>query len=290
MDGGCPLNIDCKYASASADPIASTADPSNDDVYDACMVDGLAAAGFPDAWVGQLLKGQAKQEGGAIIGTVDTNTNDCGGLNCGMWAISAGKVSGDTAPTGVCGVAQTDPVTGAKQDNSHSYALFQDTPGCEGTFLVNPADVPKSGYMIVGTGTADVIPWNMTQKVFYAESETSIGVMNLTGQTVSGIIDAVMDPTDTWYGRSIFNPAYNMFVHMGYSFKYQYQQAQGTSTGCDKYQMMFKTIAYWLNGDISNDCKVPPGGAQGGNLKYVQDAINYYKTMYGKAWPYEMPQ
>jgi hypothetical protein len=286
MDGGCPLNIDCAYASASQDPIASKADPTNDDVYDACMVAGLAAAGFTDAWVGQLLKGQAKQEGGAIKGTVDTNTNDCGGLNCGMWAISAGKVSGDTMAGGVCGVTSNDPLTG-KQDWSHSYALFQDTPGCEGTFLVPTL---PAGYTLVGTGTADVIKWSQTQKIFYAEAETSEGVMNLTGQMVKGVIDAVMDPTDPWYKQSIFYPAYNLFVHMGYTFLYEYQQAQGTSTGCDPYQKMFKTIAYWLNGDISNNCKVPPGGAQGGNLKYVQDAISYYKTMYGKAWPYEQPQ
>jgi hypothetical protein len=286
MAGGCPLNIDCAYANASDDPLASTS-PSDYDIYDACIVAGLASAGFTDAWVGQLLKGQAVQEGGQITSS-DSNgkvDDDCGGQNCGMWSISAGASSGDTSKGGVCGVTTTDPLTG-NQDWSHSYALFQDTPGCEGTFLIPTL---PSGYTLVGTGTADIVPWTQTQKVFYAEAETSLGVTNLTGQTVKGVIDAVMDPTDPYYGQSIFYPAYNLYVHMSYTFAQEYLQAQGTSSGCDPYQMMYKVIAYWLNGDISNDCNVPAGGGQGGDLKYVQDALSAYKMMYGKAWPYEAP-
>jgi hypothetical protein len=251
-------------------------------------VDGLAAAGFTDAWVGQLMKGQAVQEAGQITSSSSNGKidNNCGGQNCGMWSISAGAASGDTSPGGVCGVTMSDPLTG-KQDNSHSYALFQDTPGCEGTFLIPTL---PAGYTCTGTGTADIVPWSQNQKAFYCESETSLGVMNLTGQTVTGVIDAVMDQTDPYYGRSIFYPAYNLYVHMGYTFAQEYLQANATATGCDPYQKMFKVIAYWLNGDISNDCKVPSGGAQGGNLKYVKDALNYYQMMYGKAWPYEQPQ
>jgi hypothetical protein len=77
---------------------------------------------------------------------------------------------------------------------------------------------------------------------------------------------------------------------MGYTFANEYQQANATATGCDSYQKMFKVIAYWLNGDISNNCNVPAGGAQGGDLNYVKDALMYYQMMFGKAWPYEQPK
>ena len=153
-----------------------------------------------------------------------------------------------------------------------------------------PSPLP-AGYTLVGTGsgTTDVVPFSTTQKVFYAEAEASLGVTNLTGQMVTGVIDAVMVPTDPYYGHSIFYPAYNLFVHMGYTFAVEYGQAQGTATGCDKYQMMYKVIAYWLNGDVSNTCDVPAGGGQGGDLNYVQQALMYYQQMYGQPWPYEAP-
>jgi hypothetical protein len=186
----------------------------------------------------------------------------------------------------VCGVTSKDPLTG-KQDNSHSYGLFQDTPGCEGTFLIPTL---PAGYTCVGTGTADIVPWSTTQKSFYCESETSIGVDNLDGKKVKGVIDAVMDPTDPYYKQSIFNPAYNLFIHMTYTFKEEYDQANATATGCDTYQKMYKVIASWLNGDISNNCNSPTGGGQGGDLAYVKDALAGYKTIYGKAWPYEAPK
>jgi hypothetical protein len=290
MNGGCPLNIDCSYSDPSQDPLATT-DPDSYDIYDACIVAGMEGGGFSAsdvAWMGALMKGQGVQEGGQITPSSSNGAVDdsCGGQNCGMWSISAGASSGDRMPGGVCGVTMNDPLTG-QQDWSHSYALFQDTPGCEGTFLVPTA---PAGYMVVGTGTGDIVPWNQTQKVFYAEAEASLGVMNLGNQTVKGVIDAVMDPTDPWYKQSIFYPAYNLFVHMGYTFAYQYQQAQGTSTGCDPYQKMYKTVAYWLNGDISNDCNVPTGGGQGGDLNYVNSALNNYQMMYGQPWPYEAPQ
>jgi hypothetical protein len=299
MAGGCPLDVKCAYAQASDDPIASTNSPSTDDIYDACLVGGLEGAGFSASdvvWMAELMKGQAYQEAGQIGPPLaTTNLKMCGGENCGMWSISSGKASGDSSPGGVCGITTNDPnpaIMPPQQDWSHSYALLQDSPGCEGTFLVPFSEVPKSGYMMVGTGsgTTDVVPFSTTQKVFYSEAETSMGVKDVSGKMVSGVIDAVMDPTDPWYGRSIFNAAYNLFVHMGYTFYYEYQQAQGTSTGCDPYQKMYKTVAYWLNGDVSNDCNVPPGGAQGGDLNYVNSALSYYQQMYGKPWPYEAPK
>ena len=289
IDGGCPGNINCAYANKADDPIATSGDPSHDDIYDACIVDALKLAGFPDAYVAQLLKGQAKQEGGAIAPSSSNGqeSDECGGQNCGMWAISAGSISGDDqSKGGVCGVNKTDPLTG-KIDTSHSYGLFQDTPGCEGTFLIPTL---PSGYTCTGTGTADIIPWSTTQKSFYCESEASLGTPNLDGKTVKGVIDAVMDPSDPYYKLSIFNPAYNIFVHMTYTFKVEYDQANATATGCDPYQKLYKVVAYWLNGDISDNCSVPTGGGQGGNLAYVKDAVSYYKTMYGKTWPYETPK
>jgi hypothetical protein len=77
---------------------------------------------------------------------------------------------------------------------------------------------------------------------------------------------------------------------MTYTFKQEYDQANSSATGCDAYQKMYKVIASWLNGDTSNNCKAPTGGGQGGDLPYVKDALAGYKTIYGKAWPYEAPQ
>ncbi|HTA88623.1 MAG TPA: hypothetical protein VK745_03580 [Polyangiaceae bacterium] len=286
--GGCPSEpaINCAYANSADDPLASPS-PSKYDIYDACLVGALAAAGFPDPWVGQLLKGQALQEGGSITPSSSNGaaSDQCGGQNCGMWAISAGAISGDTMAGGVCGTTAKDPLTG-KVDYSHSYGLFQDTPGCEGTFLIPTL---PAGYTCTGTGTADIVPWSMTQKSFYCESEASLGVQDLTGKTVKGVIDAVMDPTDQYYKLSIFNPAYNLFVHMTYTFVQEYAQANATATGCDPYQKVYKVVASWLNGDYSNDCNIPTGGGQEGDVKYVQEALTGYKTIYGKAWPYEAP-
>ncbi len=283
MAGGCVA--DCAYANSADDPLASS-DPGQYDIYDACIVAGLAAGGFTDPWIGQLMKGQALQEGGSIVSVVTTDTSQCGGQNCGMIAISAGASSGDTSPGGVCGVTTTDPLTGTV-DYSHSYGLFQDTPGCEGTFLT--PSLP-AGYTCTGTGTGDIVPFSTTQKAFYCESEASLGVTSLTGQSVTGVINAITDSTDPYYKLSIFNPAYNLLVHMSYTFPSEYQAANAGATGCDPYQMMYKVVAYWLNGDTSADCNVPAGGGQGGDLNYVQNALSNYKQIYGKAWPYEAPQ
>jgi hypothetical protein len=116
------------------------------------------------------------------------------------------------------------------------------------------------------------------------------GVMNLTGQMAKGAINAITDSTDPYYKLSIFNPAYYFFVHLGYSLPNEYKQANmGVPSSCSSFTMMYKAIAYWLNGDASMDCSIPSGGGQGGNLQYIQACIANYQMIYGKKWPYPMP-
>jgi hypothetical protein len=241
----------------------------------------LAAAGFTETWQAELLKGEALEEGGTIVSSVDTNiqNNPCGGQNCGMIAISAGSVSGDQPP-GPCGVSSSDPFTNST-DYSHSYGLFQDTPACEGTFLM-PSLPP--GYTCTGTTTNDLVPFSASQKTFYCETATSQGVTDLNGNTVKGYINAITDSSDPYYKLSVFNPAYNLFVHLGHSLPIEFQQANANTSGCSTYQQFYNTLAYWLVGNPINSCTL-----SGSGLKYVQNTINYYKQVYGKAWPYPAP-
>ena len=286
MTDGCIA--DC--SPPAGDPLASPS-PSQYDIYDGCIIAGLEAGGFASTsitWIGGLLKGEALQEGGSITSAVST-TGECGGQNCGMIAISAGSVSGDSAP-GPCGSSAVDPFTN-QVDMSHSYGLFQDTPACEGTFIM--ASLP-AGYTCTGTGNDGyggdaTLPFSASDQTFYCESATGNGLMNLTGATVKGVINAITNSSDPYYKLSIFNPAYNLFVHLGYSLNNEYLQANMGTTGCTEYQMMYKAVAYWLNGDTSTDCSVPSGGGQGGNLQYIQTAISNYKMIYGKSWPYPQP-
>jgi hypothetical protein len=275
LTGGCIA--DC--SPPANDPLASP-DPSQYDIYDGCIIAGLKIAGFTDPWVGQLLKGEALEEGGTIVSSVTTDLQNspCGGQNCGMISISGGSVSGDSPP-GPCGVTAKDPFTNTT-DYSHSYGLFQDTPACEGTFLM--PNLP-SGYSCTGTTTNDLVPFSSSQKAFYCETATSQGVQDLSGNTVKGYINAITEPNDPYYKLSIFNPAYNLFVHLTHSLPIEYQQAnQGLN--CTNYQQMYNTLAYWLVGNPITSCKL-----SGQGLKYVQDTIGYYKQIYGKAWPYPAP-
>jgi hypothetical protein len=241
----------------------------------------LAAAGFTETWQAELLKGEALEEGGTIVSSVDADikNNPCGGQNCGMIAISAGSVSGDQPP-GPCGVSSSDPLT-SSTDYSHSYGLFQDTPACEGTFLM--PDLPP-GYTCTGTTTNDLIPFGANQKTFYCETATSQGVTDLGGNTVKGYINAITDPSDPYYKLSIFNPAYNLFVHLGHSLPLEFQQANANTSGCTPYQQFYNTLAYWLVGNPINSCTL-----SGSGLKYVQNTINYYTQIYGQPWPYPAP-
>jgi hypothetical protein len=241
----------------------------------------LAAGGFTESWIGELLKGEALQEGGNIVSSVDTDiqNNPCGGQNCGMIAISAGSVSGDQPP-GPCGVSATDPFTGTT-DYSHSYGLFQDTPACEGTFLMPTL---PAGYTCTGTTTNNLVPFMANQKAFYCETATSEGVMDLNGNTVKGYINAITESSDPYYKLSIFNPAYNLFVHLGYSLPIEYMQANANTSGCSTYQEFYNTLAYWLVGNPINSCQL-----SGQGLDYVNNVISNYQQVYGKAWPYPGP-
>jgi hypothetical protein len=250
----------------------------------------LAAGGFTDPaaliWQAELLKGEALSEGGTIVSSVNTDiaNNPCSGQNCGMFAISGGMVSGDMAP-GPCGKTGNDPLTGMP-DYSHSYGLFQDTPACEGTFLF--ASLP-AGYTCTGTGTntytnSNPIPFSASQKTFYCETATSSGVTDLSGNVVKGYIDAITDPSDPYYKLSVFNPAYYLFVHLGYSLPIEYKQANAGVSGCTPYQQFYNTLAYWLVGDPITSCTL-----SGQGINYVQGAIANYEMIYQKTWPYPMP-
>jgi hypothetical protein len=286
MTGGCIA--DC--SPPANDPLAS-ANPSKYDIYDGCIIAGLEVAGFASTsvpWIGGFLKGEALDEAGSITSVV-TTSNMCGGQNCGMIAISEGTISGDNAP-GPCGSNAVDPFT-MQVDMSHSYGLFQDTPACEGTFIM-PALPP--GYTCtptgnIGYGGSANLPFSTSDNTFYCESATGNGVTSLTGTMVAGVINAITNPSDPYYKLSVFNPAYNLFVHLGYSLKTTYQGTAARVPGCTEYQTMYKTIAGWLNGDSSTTCSIPSGGGQGGNLQYILSAISNYEMMYAKPWPYPMP-
>jgi hypothetical protein len=260
------------------------------------------AQGFDDptsaVWQGKLLKGEVLTEAGQFNSTINVSTSGpCGGQNCGMWAISAGSVSGDSAP-GPCGSSTTDPFT-SQVDYSHSYGLFQDTPACEGTFLL--PSLP-SGYSCTGTGEDEYsnstqLPFSASDSYFYCESATGNGVPNLSGTTVKGVIDAITDPTDPYYRLSVFNPAYNLFVHIGYTLAEEYKTANQGLTGCTPYQLFYNVMAYWLTGNTTGTCALaePSGGCGGSNNEnnsgycYVQTTLQNYKTIYGEAWPYAFP-
>jgi hypothetical protein len=262
---------------------------------------GLAQA-FNDpadaAWQGQLLKGEILTEAGQFTSSINNSTSSpCGGQNCGMWAISAGSVSGDSAP-GPCGSSSTDPFTGSV-DYSHSYGLFQDTPACEGTFIL-PSLPP--GYSCTATKKNEYsnntqLPFSSSDHNFYCESATGNGVQDLNGNNVSGVIDAVTDPNDPQYPRSVFNPAYNLFVHIGYTLANEYQTANAGLSGCTKYELFYNVMAYWLTGNVTGTCKLakPSGGCGGSNNEnnngycYVETTLQNYQQIYGKAWPHAFP-
>jgi hypothetical protein len=196
-----------------------------------------------------------------------------------MIAISAGSVSGDSPP-GPCGVSASDPFT-KSTDYSHSYGLFQDTPACEGTFLM--PSLP-SGYTCTATTTNDLVPFNAKGKTFYCETATSQGVTDLEGNTVKGYINAITDASDPYYKLSIFNPAYNLYVHLAHSLQIEFTQANASTTGCTKYEQFYNALAYWLVGNPISSCKL-----SGSGLKYMQSTVGYYQQIYGKAWPYPAP-
>jgi hypothetical protein len=276
------------FAACSLDKgcIADCSPPANDpiatgneayDLYDGCILAAMQVAGMTEPWMGQLLKSQAYNESG-ISPVVTTNDSTCGGQNCGIWAISAGTVSGDSPP-GPCGSSSTDPATG-QVDYSHSYGLFQDTPACEGTFL---QPTLPAGHTCTATTEADNIPFG-TSITFYCESATSLGVSTPSG-TKKGYINAVQDASDPLYATSVFNPAYQLYVYFDYSWAINFQQANAGAKGCTQMQQWYLSLAYWLTGNATTSCTLTGDG-----LSYVQTAITDYETvLYNRTWPYPGP-
>jgi hypothetical protein len=239
----------------------------------------MEVAGLTDPWMGQLLKAQMMNESG-ITPSVELSTNGgCGGQNCGPWAISAGTVSGDSPP-GPCGSSSRDPATG-NVDYSHSYGLFQSTPACEGTFLT-PTLPP--GVTCTGTGTVNDIPFTLGVDTFYCESPTSLGVTDLQGNPVKGYINAWQTKTSPLYATSILNPAYQIYVYISYTWKYNFMAANAMASGCTSYQQWYLSLAYWLTGNATTSCTLTGAG-----LQYAQNAISNYQMLYGMPWPYPAP-
>jgi hypothetical protein len=258
------------------DPIATG--NKDYDLYDGCILAALQGAGLTDTWMGDLLKCQADNESG-ITPSIAPSTSGCGGQNCGPWAISAGKVSGDNPP-GPCGSTMSDPATGSV-DYSHSYGLFQSTPACEGTFLTPTL---PAGVTCTPTTTADDIAFAVGTDRFYCESATSLGVQDLTGNTVKGYINAWQTTSSPLYATSIFNPAYQIYTYINFTWKYQFIAANAMAKGCTTYQQWYLTLAYWLTGNATSTCTL-----SGSGLKYVQSALANYQMLYGKPWPYPGP-
>jgi hypothetical protein len=270
--GGCVA--DC--SPPANDPIATG--NKDYDLYDGCILAAAQQAGLTETWMAQLLKAQAMNESG-ITPSITTNDDTCGGQNCGPWAISAGASSGDQPP-GPCGSTSTDPYTNGK-DYSHSYGIFQSTPACEGTFLTPTL---PAGVTCTGTGTVDNIAFAQGTNRFYCESATSIGVTDLEGKQVKGYINAWQDTTSPLYATSIFNPAYQIYLYISYTWKYNFIDANAQATGCTPYQQWYLSLAFWLTGDATTSCTLTGDG-----LQYVKDALGNYKTLYGTAWPYPGP-
>jgi hypothetical protein len=119
---------------------------------------------------------------------------------------------------------------------------------------------------------------------WYCETATSQGVQRLDGVMVKGAINAVQDKSSPYYPTSVFNPAYQLYVYISFSWKYNFQAANMGATGCDIYHQWYLSLAYWLTGNQTNSCTL-----SGMGLQYVQDALTNYQMLYGKAWPYPGP-
>ena len=228
---------------------------------------GLQVAGITDNDLGKLTKGQAMAESGIAP---SMGHNQCGGQNCGIWAISAGSVTGDP-PGGPCGSTATDPLTG-QVDYSHSYGLFQDTPACDSNGFGLVSSLP-SGVQCTPTTTADYIPFG-PQYTYYCE----------TAEGVNGqYVDAVQDTSDPNYAKSVFNPAYQIYAYFS-EWSGIYQQGNSAASGCSTWQTWYLTMAAWNTGSPSNSCTL-----SGQGLAYVQGVVGDYKTLYGSAWPHPFP-
>jgi hypothetical protein len=225
----------------------------------------MQLAGVTDPEWGKLTKAQAYQESG-IAPTISLNS--CGGQNCGVWAISAGSITGDPPP-GPCGSSKVDPFTGSV-DYSHSFGLFQDTPACDGNF---GQTTTLSGNTCTATTTADDIPFGPSV-TFYCDSATALN---------GNYIDAVEDMTSPLYAQSVFNPAYQIYTYYA-EWSGVFQQGNANASGCTTPQTWYLAMAIWNTGVASSSCTLSSNGAS-----YVQGVLDGYKTLYGTAWPYPFP-
>jgi hypothetical protein len=231
----------------------------------------MQQAGLTEPWMGQLLKAQALNESGIIPSIeLSTDPNSCGGQNCGIYAISAGSVSGD-GPPGPCG---------ANPDYSHSYGIFQSTPACEGTFIF---PLP-AGQTCTNTGSANDIPFSQGTDRWYCETAVSNGVQRLDGAMVTGAINGVQTTTNPDYATSVFNPAYQLFVYISFSWKYNFMAANAKASNCSQQQQWYLSLAFWLTGSATTSCTLSGSGD-----RYVQSALQNYKSLYGGTWPYPYP-
>jgi hypothetical protein len=225
----------------------------------------MKLAGMTDPEQGKLTKAQAYEESGIAP---KISANACGGQNCGVWAISAGSITGDPPP-GPCGSTQVDPFTG-QVDYSHSFGLFQDTPACDGAFGLTGS---LGGGTCTPTTTSDDVPFG-AGVTFYCESATSLKGL---------YIDAVQDTSSPLYAKSVFNPAYQIYTYYS-EWSAVFQQGNANASGCTTAQTWYLTMAIWNTGVASSSCALSGNGAT-----YVKNVIQAYQGLYGSSWPYPFP-
>jgi hypothetical protein len=163
---------------------------------------------------------------------------------------------------------------------SHSYGIFQSTPACEGTY-VTPL---PAGQTCTNTGTVDNIPFGLDVDRWYCETVPMNGVTRLDGVVVKGAINAVQTTSSPYYATSVFNSAYQLFVYITFSWKYNFMAANANAKGCTAQQQWYLSLAYWLTGSATATCTL-----SGSGLAYVRSAMSNYQMLFGSAWPYPGP-
>ena len=77
---------------------------------------------------------------------------------------------------------------------------------------------------------------------------------------MKGYINAVQDTTDPLYATSIFNPAYQLYVYLDYTWAINFQQANAGAKGCTEVQQWYLSLAYWLTGNATTSCTLTGDG------------------------------
>jgi hypothetical protein len=96
-------------------------------------------------------------------------------------------------------------------------------------------------------------------------------------------VDAVRDPSDPDYAKSVFNPAYQIYAYFS-EWSGVYQNGNSAATGCSTWQTWYLTMAVWNTGSPSNSCTL-----SGQGFNYVQGVVSNYKSLYGASWPHPFP-